>query len=60
MKEQVTVKPDKLASRSGGDRYAGQLNGKHWAVYLPQEITRSEYGRPVKEITITIETVKED
>lgn len=60
MIEQVTVMPDKLASRSGGDRYAGQLIGKNWAIYLPQEVTRSEYGRPIKSIKITIETIKED
>lgn len=57
-KHTVIVFPDKLASRSGGDRYKGILNGQPWAVYMPQDITR-RVGKPHKIFRITIEEMEE-
>ena len=57
MKTEVTVYPEKLARKSGGDRYKGLLLGKEWQVYLPQELTRTDKG-VVKQIKITIETLE--
>lgn len=59
MKETVVVTPDKLAKKSGGDRYKGQLLGKEWQIYLPQEITRTGVSSTVKRIRITIEVLED-
>ena len=58
MKAEVTVYIEKLARKSGGDRYQGLLLGKEWQVYLPQEITRTN-KESVKQIKITIDTLED-
>jgi len=32
---------DKVASKSGGDRYSGEINGEIFTFYLPQQFSRS-------------------
>ena len=51
-----TFKLVRPAKSNGGDRYEHSTKGSedHMVFYFPQSISRKE-GKPIKEITITIE-----
>jgi len=43
----------KKAAKSGGDRYATEVDGVEWTVYFPQSISRKE-GDSAKSLKITV------
>lgn len=58
MKVTRTFKLERPARKSGGDRYAQTGQGKSIAqvVYIDQDVSRPDGGRPVDTLEITVET----
>ena len=53
MKKSVTVTLERQARKKGGDRYLDKGSG--YTTYIPQSISRSTNGIPLKKIKITFE-----
>lgn len=55
----INVELERVAKKSGGDRYKGIThNGEEFVVYFPQSISRREDHNPAQSLTLTIEEVE--
>jgi len=56
--KKVNCKLDKVASKSGGDRYSGEINGEIFTFYLPQQFSRSINSTIIKNsVTVSFQPV---
>jgi hypothetical protein len=51
---EATLKLEKAAAKSGGDRYGGELGGEQVSLYIPQSISRQHDGEAAGYLSINV------